>query len=122
MGRALERAGYETWPARSVSAAESLLCELSLFVDVLVINASLPRAREFTIRVGRSREDCKVISICEGSDGIQAFSGACAVHRKPQALSAATELEWVQIIRSVQPAEVVRRELQVLRRPTDCAR
>ena len=122
LGQALDRTGYETWPARSVSAAESLLSEVRLVVDLLVINASLPRARAFAAHVGRSRADFNVIAICEGSGDVQTFFEASAVHKKPEAINAATESEWVQIVRDVQMAEVTRHELRVLRKPTDSDR
>jgi hypothetical protein len=117
LGRALDRAGYETWPARSVSAAESLLWEVRLAVDLLVINASLPQAREFATWVARSRSDCSLIAICEGSGRVPTFLGTSVVHRKPQAIRAATEFEWVQIIRGAHVAEVARQGLRVLRKP-----
>ena len=56
LGQALDRAGYETWPARSVPAAESLLEEVPLAVDLLVINASLPRAPAFATRFGPQQD------------------------------------------------------------------
>src|ERR1017187_4122777 len=84
LGQALDRAGYETWPARNVAAADSLLAEVRLVVDLLVINASLPRARAFAAHVGRSRADFKVIAICEGSGGVQTFFEASAVHRSEE--------------------------------------
>jgi len=121
LGRALDRAGYETWPARSVPAAESLLSEVRLVVDLLVINASLPRARLFAAHLGRSRADFKVIAICERSDDVQTFFGA-SVYKKPEAINAATESEWVQIVRGVRTAEVTRHELRVPRKPTDSDR
>jgi DNA-binding NtrC family response regulator len=122
LGRALDRAGYETWPARSVPAAESLLSEVRLVVDLLVINASLPRARLFAAHLGRSRADFKVIAICEGSDDVQTFFEASAVYKKPEAINATTESEWVQIVRGVRTPEVTRHELRVPRKPTDSDR
>lgn len=118
LGRALDGAGYETWPARSVAAAESLLSEVRLGVDFLVINASLPRARSFATHLGRSRADFRVIAICEESGAVQTFFGATAIHTKPKAINAATAFEWVQIVRRVQIAGVAHHGLQVLHKPT----
>src|SRR4029077_1698104 len=65
LGQALDRAGYETWPARSVPAAESLLKEVPLAIDLLVINATLPLAPAFATNLCRTRTDFKVIAVYE---------------------------------------------------------
>ena len=99
LGQALDRAGFETWPARSVPAAESLLEEVPLAVDLLVINASLPRAPAFATHLGRSRTDFKVIAVYEGApDLVESFPQASAVHQKPQTIDIAAKLEWVQLV------------------------
>jgi DNA-binding NtrC family response regulator len=102
LGQALDRAGYETWPARSVPAAESLLEEVPLAVDLLVINASLPRAPAFATHLGRTRTDFKVIAVYEeATDPMTSFPQASAVHQKPQTIDVAAKLEWVQLVRVV---------------------
>jgi DNA-binding NtrC family response regulator len=102
LGQALDRAGYETWPARSVPAAESLLEEVPLAVDLLVINASLPSAPAFASNLGRARTDFKVIAVYEeAADAATSFPQAAAVHQKPQTIDVAAKLEWVQLVRVV---------------------
>jgi DNA-binding NtrC family response regulator len=102
LGQALDRAGYETWPARSVPAAESLLAEVPLAVDLLVINASLPRAPAFATNLGRAKADFKVIAVYEGAaDLVESFPKASAVHQKPQTIDIAAKLEWIQLVRVV---------------------
>jgi hypothetical protein len=104
LGQALDRAGYETWPARSVPAAESLLEEVPLAVDLLVINASLPRAPAFATDLSRTRTNFKVIAVYEeATDPLTSFPQACAVHQKPHTIDVAAKLEWVQLIRVVLP-------------------
>jgi hypothetical protein len=107
LGQALDRAGYETWPARSVTAAKSLLTEVRLAVDLLVITASLPRALALATYLGRSRADFKVIAVYEElNEGIKPFPKAAAVHQKPQIIDAATKLEWVQLVTGVLEGKV----------------
>ena len=102
LGQALDRAGYETWPAHSVPAAESLLSEVRLAVDLLVINASLPLASAFATHLGRTRADFKVIAVYEGPDDlVQPFPEASAVHEKPQTIDDVAKLEWVQLVAGV---------------------
>ena len=106
LGQALDRAGYETWPARSVPAAESLLEEVPLAVDLLVINASLPRAPAFATRLCRNKSDFKVIAVYEGgTDVTESFPQASAVHQKPQTIDIAAKLEWVQLVRILLPVK-----------------
>ena len=99
LGQALDRAGCQTWPARSVAAAESLVAELKLSVDLLVIAASLCQAPVFATRLSRATEDFKVIAVYdEWSDAMGPFPGASAVHQKPQTINTATRLEWVRLV------------------------
>jgi DNA-binding NtrC family response regulator len=102
LGQTLDRAGYETWPARSVSAAKALLAEVKLAVDLLVITASLPRAPSFASQLGRTKSDFKVIAVYpELGDAVGAFPKASAVHRNPQTIDSAAKLEWVQLVKGV---------------------
>jgi DNA-binding NtrC family response regulator len=102
LGQTLDRAGYETWPARSVTAAKSLLAEVRLAVDLLVITASLPRAIAFANYMARTNADFKVIAVYEElSDDHKPFPKASAVHQKPQTIDTAARLEWVQLVTGV---------------------
>ena len=102
LGQALDRAGFETWPARSVVAAQSLLAEVNLPVDLLVITSSLPWAPVLATHLGRTRADFKVIAVCdEPGDVVQSFPKVSAVRQKPQTIDAAARIEWVQFIKGV---------------------
>jgi DNA-binding NtrC family response regulator len=102
LGQALDRSGYETWPARSVTAARSLLAEVRLAVDLLVVNASAPRAHALATYLGRTNPNFKIIAVYdELSDGIKSFPKASAVHQKPQTIDTAAKLEWVRLVTDV---------------------
>ena len=102
LGQALDRAGYETWPARSVTAAKSLLAEVRLAVDLLVITASQPRAPVLADYLARANPDLKVIAVYENlTAGFKPFPKASAIHQKPQIIDTAAKLEWVQLVISV---------------------
>ena len=106
LGQALDRAGYETWPAHSVPAAESLLAAVRLAVDLLVINASLPRAPAFATHLGRRKAGFKVIAVYERPDDVvRPFPEANVVHQKPQTIDTAARLEWVQLVTGVLAAK-----------------
>ena len=102
LGQALDRAGYETWPARSVTAAKSLLAEVRLAVDLLVITASLPRAGVLANYLARNNPNLKVIAVYDNlTDGFKPFPKASAVHQKPQIIDTAAKAEWVQLVTGV---------------------
>jgi DNA-binding NtrC family response regulator len=102
LGQALDQAGYETWPARSVTAAKSLLAEVRLAVDLLVISASASRAHALVTYLGRSKPDFKVIAVYdELSDRIKPFPKASAIHQKPETIDTAAKLEWVRLVTGV---------------------
>ena len=102
LGHALDRAGYETWPAKSVVAAESLLAQVKLAVDLLVIRASLPWAPVLAAHLHHTRAGLKVIAVCdEPGDIVERFPSVCAIHQKPQTIDTAATLEWVRLVKSV---------------------
>jgi hypothetical protein len=99
LGQALDRVGCQTWPARSVAAAEALVAELKLTVDMLVITASLRQAPGFATRLSRATEDFKVIAVTdERSEPLEPFPGASVVHQKPRIIDTAARLEWVRLV------------------------
>ena len=63
LGRALDHAGFETFPARTVSDAEELLRRLHLTVDVLMFDCDLPGTEEFIARLERGRKVPRVICL-----------------------------------------------------------
>jgi CheY-like chemotaxis protein len=55
LGRALDDAGYEAWPARNVENAAALLEELSDFPDLLVLDPETPGANRLIERLSPQR-------------------------------------------------------------------
>jgi DNA-binding response OmpR family regulator len=102
LGQALDRAGFETWPARSVAAAESLLLEIKLLVDLLVIPCSLPSAPVLVSHLGSTGTDFRVIAVCdELCEQVEQFPRLSAVHQRPQTMDTTAQLEWVQLVKGV---------------------
>ena len=99
LGQALDRAGFQTWPARSVASAESLLQEMKLRVDLLLIAASLPQAHDFAARMESFHSDLKVIAVYDDIDRVvEQFARDGAVRQKPQAIDSAMESDWVKLV------------------------
>ena len=89
LGRILDHAGYQAFPARSVPDAVALLRELHLTVGVLILNCSLPEAEDLVPTLRRSYRFLKVICL-NGDRHHRCISGTDAVCRKPAGDSANT--------------------------------
>ena len=106
LGQALDRAGFETWPAQSIVAAKSLLAEVKLAVDLLVIATSLPRASSFAAELGRGKADFKVIAVHpERGEGVEPIPDATVIRKKPPIIDTNARLEWVQLVRNLVATE-----------------
>jgi hypothetical protein len=109
LGRALDQAGYEALPARSVSDARSLVGELRVAVDLLVIRASLPSAATLAEDLRRFCSDVRVIGIRE--EGVP--PGRClwadleAV--KPEYNRDALAQEWIRTVQAAMVEKDARR-------------
>jgi ActR/RegA family two-component response regulator len=99
LGRALDRAGYQSFPARDVPNAIALLAELHLTVGLLILNCSLPGAEDFIADLLRSQSNIKVISLVEYEQTF--IPGIDAVCRKPSEISEQSKAELVKFVQSV---------------------
>jgi hypothetical protein len=61
----LDHAGFQTFPARTVADAATLLRELHLTVGVLMLDCALPGAVEFISALQSSRRSLQVICLNE---------------------------------------------------------
>lgn len=98
LGRALDQAGYESFPARGVPNAITLLAELQLTVSLLILNCSLPGAEDFIADMRRLQK-LKVISVVEY--GQTPIPGVDAVCCKPSEFSERSKAELVQLVQRV---------------------
>lgn len=100
LGRVLDHAGYQAFPARSVPDAVALLRELHLTVGVLILNCSLPEAEDLVPTLRRSYRFLKVICL-NGDRRHRCIGGTDAVCRKPAEFSEHSKAEWVRALRGV---------------------
>ncbi|MEO8592847.1 MAG: hypothetical protein ABI759_05970 [Candidatus Solibacter sp.] len=99
LGQTLDQARYEAWPARSVAAAELLLAELQLAVDLLVVAASMPGASTLMTYLGAFKNDFKVIAVCdEEAHALEQLAMVSVVRRKPRTVDSSVKREWVRLI------------------------
>jgi DNA-binding response OmpR family regulator len=74
LGQALDSAGCEAVPAKSLSDAKSLVAELKLIVDLLIVRSSMPGAAGFAQELRRSQGHLKTIGLL-GDDEEQSDLG-----------------------------------------------
>jgi DNA-binding response OmpR family regulator len=100
LGRTLDHAGFQTFPARTVADAATLLRELHLTVDILMLDCLLPGAVEFVWTLRSSRKSLKVICL-NGERDHRCRRGTSAFGRKPVDLSEHCRMEWAEELREM---------------------
>jgi hypothetical protein len=63
LGQVLDAAGCEALPAKNVPDAKSLLAELKVMVDLLIVRSSMPGAAAFAESLCRSQGSLKTIGL-----------------------------------------------------------
>lgn len=102
LGHALDKAGHEAFPAKSIPDALKLIAELDLSVHVAIVSSSLPDAAEFIATLRLAQKDLKVILLV-GDTTEPRRSYADVQCRRPAAAGKGTAAEWLQMIRGVLP-------------------
>jgi ActR/RegA family two-component response regulator len=100
LGQALDQAGYEAFPAMTVSDAATLLRELHLTVDLLILNCSSEGAETFLNMMRRTRKFLKTICL-DGDDHLGCINGVDAVLRPPAEITDESRSQWVQAVRAL---------------------
>jgi ActR/RegA family two-component response regulator len=99
LGQALDRAGYEAFPARSIPDAIALLAALHLTVGSVILNYSLPGAENFVAGLRQSQNHLKVISLVEYEQ--EPIPGVDAAFCKPAEIDERSGAEMVQMVQKV---------------------
>jgi hypothetical protein len=102
LGRMLDNAGYAALPARNVADAAALMEQVSLEIDLLVLDPSLEGAVAFARKVLDTQGRLKTIATMAGhGDSYAAFPEADARLAKPEAWDEAARAEWVSTIQQL---------------------
>ena len=102
LGHALDRAGYQALPARSVADGISLIDQLKLVLTLLVIRASLPSVAAFAASLREQfGPDFKVIGVIDQDSESGALPWADAEALRPEHIDDIAEEMWLQRIRSL---------------------
>lgn len=102
LGQALEKAGYQTLPAKSIPDASALLLETNIEIDLLIVGHSMMGAVAFAAALRRSQRHLKVIVLVgQTENGAAAYPGVDAWRRKPCRVDKASIREWLDTIQGV---------------------
>lgn len=100
LGQELDRAGFDAFPARSVSAAVELQQKLQLSVDLVIANNSVPGLHFFISELRQLRPHLKVVLVLERLHDLASVA-ADEWRLKPAGAYADPQDEWVQTVRRV---------------------
>src|SRR5690348_2605615 len=106
LGRGLDQARYEAFPAKTISDAAALIAELRLEVDLLVLDPALPDAAELIESLRRSNERLRVVALI--GDQAQLPPLAARVDlccRKPER-SDVKRREWIEHVEELLPVSL----------------
>jgi len=99
LGQALGDDGYEALPAKSVGDAISLLDQLRVRIDLLIVNPSL-RSASLIERLHRTQDYLKVIALSPNRKA-PTPKGFDASKSRPLRIDKAAKLEWLKLIQRV---------------------
>ena len=102
LGRLLDSAGYQSYPARSVADALTLINQLQLTIALLILNCSLPAAELLIANQRESHRQLKVISLATREDDPVPYTfGVDAMCHKPAQIDQASKNQWLQTVNCV---------------------
>jgi len=101
LGRALDKAGYEAFPARSIPDAVKLMAELHLSVGLVILNCSLPGAADFIAELRGTQKFVKIIALVEDANLCFMQPGIDCQVCRPKGNDEASKIELCRQIRQV---------------------
>ena len=101
LGRALDNAGYEAFPAKSISDALRLMAELHLSMSLVIVNHALPGAAEFIADLRNTQKLVKVMALIEDTDSAVALPDVDCEVVRPYGVDEEAKAEFVRTVRRV---------------------
>lgn len=97
LGRALDDAGFNAFPARCAEDAAQLQELLQVTVDLLVVNRETPDISQLVQHLRRANEQLRILKIAENE--VEAESPEEGfVHAKPKRPDTLARMEWVNAV------------------------
>jgi TonB family protein len=104
LARGLDHAGYQAYPSKTVADATTLVDELRIQVDLLVLNAALAESAEWIETLRGANERLRVVALIGDQPrlaGIAARVDLCC--RKPDRNDDAKLSEWIEHVEELLP-------------------
>lgn len=99
LGRLLDQAGYQAFPAKSAPDAVALTSQMQLNVTLLVLNCSLPGAEALVHRLREDHRHLKVIALATpGEEQPDLTFHVDAISYRPAEANEDAKTEWLQIV------------------------
>ena len=96
VGRTLDEAGYDAYPARSVEAAEEVVSEFHLSPALVILAGSLPGGAELITNIRKANEGLRVLAF--SGSGNDRYPDVDRVYPCPESR---TETEKAELLRVV---------------------
>jgi CheY-like chemotaxis protein len=102
LGQALDLAGCESLPAKSLSDAKALLDELKVTVDLLIVRSSMPGAAAFAETLRRTQGRLKMIGLVgDNEESFELEPQMDAWLQKPFLTHETAKCDYLELIRLV---------------------
>jgi hypothetical protein len=102
LGHVLEAAGYDAFPARSLSDANLLLKELCVWVDLLIVRASIPGVAAFLGELRANQGIVRTLGLLEETEELKELAFPMnAWFRKPLFTDETAQLDYLDVISQV---------------------
>ena len=96
--RALDRAGYDAFPARGVDAAAHTALDFHLSPGLVILTASIPGSNELIAELKQFQEDLRVLRLAAPAGGNHS---ADKVYSRPAGMSEETKTELLKAVSAV---------------------
>ncbi len=103
LGHGLDQAGYPAFPAKSVPDAKTLLDELKIAVDLLIVNPALPDAAGFVEALRGLHHRLKVVVVTDNQAELGQIPDVDLRCRKPGRTDESTLQHLIAQIKRVLP-------------------
>lgn len=100
LGRELDKAGYEAFPAKSIPDALKLIAELHLSVGLVILGGSLPGAANFVSTLRHAQKHLRILSLVEDAGEPNRLAADCT-HVRLGNFNENSKTEWLQLIQEI---------------------
>ncbi len=100
LGRALDEAGYEAFPARTVDAAAETVSDFHLNPGLVILTASMQGSDELIAELRRSQQHLRVLYLAEAANNATHFI-ADRVYPRPAEMTEKAKAELLEAVSTI---------------------